>query len=956
MYSRPVSHFFRLPAILVFGLVLLPVTGSVSLAQAQDPDDSSIQAEPGTERYQRLKARRAAQQKGEAESGKTAASVPAARAISGKNGRSNEGLIIPVDSTRQDSLLSNDDGSTDAIPLGFDFVFYGENRTSVYINNNGNLSFDKAINTFTPDSFPLTDTSMVAPFWADVETSPEESGIVYYRVYSDADRMVVTWDSVGYYNDNTDKLNTFQVILSTKEDPVTTVGKNVCLAYGDMEWTTGDASNGENGFGGAPATAGVNKGDGESYALVGRFDEDGDDYDGPGGQNDGVDYLDGQQFCFDVSRSTNVPPLASDVPDEDTLEVFPGLTLRDTVRFTAPEETQTVSSSVSHDIPNFTTTTTDGNPAEIAFAFSPTTAQAGQTYQAILSGTDDGDPVETTAETLYVEAKSLPTATLDNPDALPTPGTNASIDVGLPSDVSVTDGTLFYRSAGATSFQSASRDLSGIEDGGTASFSIPGSAVTESGVQYYAQLRVPLPEREGAFQFTVPAGAPDTTGFLATQVEQTAAEGRFQPDTYRMLSVPVALDERTVFEVLEGAYGSYDPQEWKVARWAPSESAYRFGSEINSLRAGEAVWLITAGGDSLTVNDVRSTDASSPQPIPLEPGWNQIGTPFPFPVAWNDVQRPEPVRDPFAYDPPDFQDDVSVLAPWQGYFVYNRADTAVTLQVPPEPAASEGGQGTSLAKAGGTDGYRLHATASLHRDGKRLQDRATWVGFAEGADPGFGPKDRARPPSVGAGVRLHVTPEEGPALARSLKPRTPDGAAWNLRVTAHLDEPLRSPQEVTITFDERGHRPSGFRRYVVDRDEDRRLPVANRSVTVQLTPDRPTRRLRVIVGTEAFARETSEGASLAIEETKLRTNAPNPFAESTTIPYQLAERGPVTIAIYDLLGRRVETLVDGTQKAGVHEVEWRPGPERDRTLASGVYFCRMTAGAYTATRKLILVR
>jgi flagellar hook assembly protein FlgD len=93
-----------------------------------------------------------------------------------------------------------------------------------------------------------------------------------------------------------------------------------------------------------------------------------------------------------------------------------------------------------------------------------------------------------------------------------------------------------------------------------------------------------------------------------------------------------------------------------------------------------------------------------------------------------------------------------------------------------------------------------------------------------------------------------------------------------------------------------------------------------------------------------------------IEETKLRANAPNPFAESTTIPYQLAERGPVTIAIYDLLGRRVETLVDGTQKAGVHEVEWRPGPERDRTLASGVYFCRMTAGAYTATRKLILVR
>ena len=209
---------------------------------------------------------------------------------------------------------------------------------------------------------------------------------------------------------------------------------------------------------------------------------------------------------------------------------------------------------------------------------------------------------------------------------------------------------------------------------------------------------------------------------------------------------------------------------------------------------------------------------------------------------------------------------------------------------------------------------------------------------------------------MGPHVRLHVAPEEGPALARSLKPRTQEGAAWDLRVGLHLSDPLRSPQKATIVLDEEGARPSGFQRYVVDRDRGRRLPITNQSVTVRLTPDRPTRRLRVIVGTEAFARTKSEGASLAIEDTKLRANAPNPFTESTTIPYQLAEREAVTIAIYDLLGRRVKTLVDATRKAGVHEVEWTPGQSNRRPLSSGVYFCRMKAGSYAATRKLVLVR
>ena len=544
------------------------------------------------------------------------------------------------------------------------------------------------------------------------------------------------------------------------------------------------------------------------------------------------------------------------------------------------------------------------------------------------------------------------------------PAASATVTVGVPSSFTPLSGTFFYREAGQRSFNETPLEASTLRTGEDTTFTVtvPSDVASRRGVQYYVQLQGQTGQNDERVSVVAPAGAPGRPGFIPTQFSDIGAQGTFPASAYRMLTVPVALGDRSVYDVLTNQYGSPDPAEWRVARWNPGGSSYQFGqAAADDLVPGEAVWVITKEGDSLTVgNGVQSADASGPRSITLGPGWSQIGSPFLFPVSWSDVRRPSSVRPPVSYDASQsepYQFESTTLRPWRGAFVYNEADTAVTIQIPPLEAEGGGGSsGATLAKAAAsTDEYRLQATAVHHRNGRSLKDAATWIGFAEAARDGFGPKDRAKPPAVGSHVRLHVTPEDGPALAQSLKPPTSEGAAWNLRVGLNLDEPLRSPKTVSVVLNEQGTRPSGFSRYVVDLDRDRRLPVTNRSVTVRLTPDQPTRRLRVIVGTEAFARKNSRGASLDIEETKLRANAPNPFTASTTIPYQLAEEKAVTIAIYDLLGRRVRTLVNETQKAGVHRVEWRPG-RGENALASGVYFCRMTAGTYRATRKITLVR
>jgi len=83
----------------------------------------------------------------------------------------------------------------------------------------------------------------------------------------------------------------------------------------------------------------------------------------------------------------------------------------------------------------------------------------------------------------------------------------------------------------------------------------------------------------------------------------------------------------------------------------------------------------------------------------------------------------------------------------------------------------------------------------------------------------------------------------------------------------------------------------------------------------------------------------------------LLESRPNP-GKNVTLAYLLPEEAEVTLVVYDLAGRKVATLVQGTQGAGRHEVNWSP----DRDTPPGVYFLRLQAGDRTRTEKVTLLR
>jgi len=88
----------------------------------------------------------------------------------------------------------------------------------------------------------------------------------------------------------------------------------------------------------------------------------------------------------------------------------------------------------------------------------------------------------------------------------------------------------------------------------------------------------------------------------------------------------------------------------------------------------------------------------------------------------------------------------------------------------------------------------------------------------------------------------------------------------------------------------------------------------------------------------------------------LYQNSPNPFNPATEIAFGLPLGARVRLDVYNLLGQRVTTLVDGYRSAGKHSVVWNGTDSNGGIVASGVYFYKLATDSFTDTRKMLLLK
>ena len=424
-----------------------------------------------------------------------------------------------------------------------------------------------------------------------------------------------------------------------------------------------------------------------------------------------------------------------------------------------------------------------------------------------------------------------------------------------------------------------------------------------------------------------------------------------EPQNYRLVALPGA-SETSVASTLDGEAGD----AWRVF-WDNGQSGSKDnylvehdGSDRFQFAPGRGFWMLgeSAWQSSGEVETV-SLDEDGTYSIDLHDGWNIVSNPFGVGVDWNVVQQANDVTQTLWRWNGSYQEASSFASAQTGrayYFFNEQGLDELTLPYPTgadtDASATEEGQ-TQEAGAKAPPSLTLRATA----EDDSLASGVT-VGRAENAEDGFDARDQYAPPGAFTDTRLHLTaPFEAESghdrLAAEYRPAGSEGQRFE--VVLQTDE-TASP--VTLRAEGAKDAFDGQTVALVNRRTAQRYDLRERS-SVRVQPETDTTRFSLLVGPPSFVER--EARRIAPQEAKLLGSYPNPFRTQATIAYAVPEPSRVRLLVYDLLGRRVRTLVDDRQQPGRKQARFE-----GRGLSSGVYVYRLEIGDYRATGKVVLVR
>ena len=402
---------------------------------------------------------------------------------------------------------------------------------------------------------------------------------------------------------------------------------------------------------------------------------------------------------------------------------------------------------------------------------------------------------------------------------------------------------------------------------------------------------------------------------------------------WNMVSLPVASDDPSA--------GTHFPD-------AVSNTLYEFdGSYVlaEQMDPGAGYWLNLSSAGLVTFDG----DALPAMSMPLFSGWNLVGA----------LGSETVIEDPdglivtggiFGFDGGYVQ--AEQLSPGQGYWVASSGNGSVTLTQGASVAGGKSligddlshlldGQGYHELQFSTGQGIPLHplyirAQAAAPEDGGALQSAQALQSASElqSAHPLL----FALPPVPPSGVP-DVRFDDNRYLTNTDHPRI-----WIRQVHPGMTLTLRTPSPMG-NADENAQENYKIRFYAD----------ANQSNVLQeclLPPEAPIAVPEQAVLAQVLPTEHQSKDPLStLEQPELLGNYPNPFNPSTTISYRLPADTQVTLEIYSLLGKRIQTLIDTRQSAGSYQVPFDAG-----NLASGIYLYRLTAGTTSVTRRMILVK
>ncbi len=526
--------------------------------------------------------------------------------------------------------------------------------------------------------------------------------------------------------------------------------------------------------------------------------------------------------------------------------------------------------------------------------------------------------------------------------SIPGIGQPVSLNITPPASSQFTISDIFYRRTGEPTFVQDTLSNQGL----FYTYNIPPEFSTILGIQYYLMFS------DGLTTVTYPSLNPDLNpASIDVSIPQFPYPDPIRAAEYQMVSVPLSISAPTIDSVFGDDYGLYDPKNWRIFRWQSGLNEYaEYNSITGNVIPGNAFWLINREGRTFDIDNASSVPSFNSYTITVPPGYNQIGDPFAFPVDWLVIENSDLLLQmPLRWDPDtqEYEMDQLVLQPWEGYWVYNPLSTVINLNVSPNLSLGKKQSGSLFASLK-DDEFMVQLKAFLGASGRK--DMQNFVGMMQGAKDEMDTFDVMKPPPIADDIQLLI--ESGRSyFARDVVPVSKEGAFWDFKVVTK-----DAGKSFNLAVGRMSSLPDNFKIWLLDRDREIPLDIENGAVEIT-TSESGKSNFRIIIGTEDYAKVHAENISLQPNTYALYQNYPNPFNPSTTITYQLKEKGEVTLEVFDILGRRINSLVNNVvQSPGNHTVTWNGVNSQGERVASGIYIYRLKSKDFISSKKMILLK
>lgn len=402
---------------------------------------------------------------------------------------------------------------------------------------------------------------------------------------------------------------------------------------------------------------------------------------------------------------------------------------------------------------------------------------------------------------------------------------------------------------------------------------------------------------------------------------------------YQMISIPLILESAAVADVFQDL-GSYDPKKWRLFQLEPGTSAPVEMNLRDNIEPGKGYWLIMKDQANIKLGDGNVVQVTQEEPFvwSLQNGWNFIGNPYPFDIAWSDVlaangNAPSVSTSPYIYE--GTYVPTSKLKAYQGAYVWAEENVELTVplvQTVPNAGGRVGTMATNQRQLEKADEGNLGWNLNFTLETEKLRYTLSGLGMHQKALLSKDKYDEVTLPRLSEYVDIQFDHPEyfDPLFTKDIVPLQ-ETFIWDMKV---VTSSTQSPVE--ISWEKPVNLPLGKQLILFDPVQQNIVDLTTNDRYITRGAEAP---LQVYYGDVQFIETHLKPLSVHIGDAY-----PNPFTDNLFLPIVLVESDRpylVQIQLFNGLGVQIGTR-DIILEGGFHDI--RIIDDMDGSISRGAYF------------------